>query len=334
MLIIFLVRLPINAESRIEVKTGISVSDYQPEFRNRYYQDDLLAGGSDALGFGAINGTYSQKYYPAFLNPMDFKFYYSTRNYIFLIGLETVGINGFNFSKMKSNYSYPSVGFFQGQGNLNSNTSNANSRLSVGKKINSIIISGLIVKRDFQSDYEKNVSLYAPGFLGFVHAESNYNTTNLFAGFSITKTFEKGKIMGEVSFRPKNVGLISSNGKIEQIGVIRFPFDILTGNLSSDLLVANYLYGDKKPNIYGVRILMDYQYPIFDNLSISIALDYDRLYVLYESYQPPAFFRFANVSGISRPEIAFSEILSSYIIYRDPILNEIKSLRLGVTVIF
>lgn len=59
-LIIFLVRLPINAESRIEVKTGISVSDYQPEFRNRYYQDDLLAGGSDALGFGAINGTYSQ----------------------------------------------------------------------------------------------------------------------------------------------------------------------------------------------------------------------------------------------------------------------------------
>ncbi len=324
----------IYAESRIEIKAGLSVSDYQPEFQKRYYKDDLVAGGSDGLGFGAINRPYSQKYYPAFLNPIDFRFYYSKGNYVFLAGLEILGLNEFNASQLRSTYNYPAAGFFMGEGNLESKTSNANSRLSVGKKFDSIIISGLIVKRDFQSEYEKNVTLYAPGFLGIVHAESNYNTSNLFAGVSITKLFEKGKITTEVSFRPRNHGLISSSGKIEQVGTIRFPIDILTGNVSSDLLVANYLYGDKKPNIFGVRILMDYQYPIFENLSISFALDYDRLYVCYENYQPPAFFRFANASGISRPEIAFSEMLSSYIIYRDPILNEIKSLRLGAVVSF
>lgn len=332
--ILFLTQFSIHPESRVEIKTGVSVSDYQPEFQKRYYKDDLAAGGSDGLGFGAINRPYSQKYYPAFLNPMDFKFFYTKGNFVLFAGLEILGLNGFNTSQLKSTYDYPAVGFFKGQGNLVAKTSNANSRLSIGKKFDSIIISGLIIKRDFQSEYQKNVTLYAPGFLGLVHAESNYSTSNLFAGISITKIFEKGKFTSEVSFRPKNVGLISSSGKIEQGGIIRFPIDILTGNASSDLLVVNYLYGDKKPNIFGVRLLMDYQYPIFDNLSISVTLDYDRLYVSYENYQPPAFFRFANASGISRPELAFSEMLSSYIIYRDPILNEIKSLRLGAVVFF
>ena len=32
------------------------------------------------------------------------------------------------------------------------------------------------------------------------------------------------------------------------------------------------------------------------------------------------------------PNLAIGEMLSSYIIYRDPILNGIKSLRLGVVV--
>ena len=334
LILLFTTPTLIHAESRVEIKTGISYSDYQPEFQKRYYKDDLAAGGSDGLGFGAINRSYSQKYFPAFLNPMEFKFFYTKSNFVFLAGLETLGLNGFNASQLQSNFNYPAVGFFQGQGNIQSKASNANSRLSVGRKFSSIIVRGLIMKRDFQSEYEKNVTLYAPGFLGVVHAESNYRTSNLFAGFSITKIFEKGKITGEVSFRPRSLGLISSSGKIEQVGAIRFPIDIFTGNVSSDLLVVNYLYGDKKPNIYGVRLLMDYQYPIFDNLSISVTLDYDRLYVYYENYQPPAFFRFANASGISRPQLALSEMLSSYIIYRDPILNELKSLRLGAVVNF
>lgn len=332
--ILFLTQFSIHPESRVEIKTGISISDFQPEFQKRYYKDDLAAGGSEGIGFGAINRAYSQKYYPAYFNPTDLKYFYIKSNFVFLAGLETLGINGFAASRMQSNFNYPAVGFFKGEGNINSKTSNTNTRLSVGNKFDSFVISGLIIKRDFQSEYEKNVTLYAPGFLGLVHAESNYNTANLFAGFCIMKMFEKGKITGEVSFRPKNIGLISSSGKIEQVGAIRFPIDILTGNVSSDLLVVNYLYGDKKPDIFGVRILMDYQYPIFDSLSISVTLDYDRLYVYYNNFKPPAFFRFANASGISSPNLAIGEMLSSYIIYRDPILNEIKSLRLGAVVFF
>ncbi|HMZ64861.1 MAG TPA: hypothetical protein PLP33_22380 [Leptospiraceae bacterium] len=82
------------------------------------------------------------------------------------------------------------------------------------------------------------------------------------------------------------------------------------------------------------RILLDYQYPIYETISISLTLDYDRLYVYYENYLPPAFFRFTNASGVSKPEIAFDEMLSSKNIYRDPLLNKIKSLRLGAVVVF
>ncbi|HMW08015.1 MAG TPA: hypothetical protein PK079_18240 [Leptospiraceae bacterium] len=333
-IIFFPVLFSIKAETRVELKAGISLSDFQPEFQKRYYLDDLIAGGSDGLGFGAINRKYSQSYFAALLNPFDFKFFLTKSDYVFLFGAEYLGLNGMTTSRMQSNFNYSPTGFFMGEGSIDSKARNANTRLSAGRKFDSIIISGLIMKRDFQSEYEKIVILYAPGFLGRVNAESNYYTSNLFAGFSVTKLFEKGKITTEVSFRPKNQGGISSAGKIEQLGVIRFPVDIPTGNLSSELLVTNYLYGDKKPNIFGVRILMDYQYPVYENFSISFTIDYDRLYVYYNSYQPPAFFRFANASGISKPEIAYAEILSSYIIYRDPILNEIKSLRLGALVFF
>jgi len=332
--VLFVSQSFILAESRVEIKTGISISDYQPELEKRYYKDDLVAGANEGLGFGAINKKYSQKYFPAYFNPIDFKFYYSIGNLSLLVGYEGLGLRGFDFSKSQTNFNYPAVGFFKGEGNIESKASNTNIRLSVGKKFDSITVSSLIMKRDFHLEYDKNVTLYAPEFLGLVYAESNSNTSNLFAGFSIVKIFDKGKITGEISFRPKNLGLISSSGKIEQAGIIRFPIDILTGNVSSDLLVVNYLYGDKKPNIYGVRLLVNYQYPIFENFSFSITLDYDRLYFYYENYQPPAFFRFANASGFSKPEIALSEMLSSYIIYREPILNEIKSLRLGAVVSF
>ena len=250
---LFTFLLPIQSESKFEIKTGISLSDCQPEFQKRYYNDDLLAGGSNGLGFGAINKDYRQKYYPSAFNPLDFKIHYTLHKLYLLAGIESLGIQGLDASELKSSFTYPAIGFFQGEGNIHSKNRNTNLCFVAGQRFEKIILSGLIMARRFESEYDKNVTLYNTGFLGLVQAESNYKTSNIFAGLSLVKFFDKGKITAEISFRPKNSGQVSSSGKIEQAGIIRFPIDILNGNLSSDLLVGNYLYGDKKPNIYGTR---------------------------------------------------------------------------------
>ncbi len=336
---LFSLQSQISSESSFEMKFGTSISDSNPEFLSRYVKDDFLAGGDFALGFGAINKKATQKYYPSVFNPLAFNYTYQNRNLHLQAGIENLGINSLNFSGVKSKFAYETIGFFQGEGTIESKSTNTNYNGAVGITINNLTISGSLSLRNFRSEYDKKTTLYSPGFLGIVNANSNYSTSALFLGLSFIKHLDNGKLILSLYHIPKDQGQISSSGKIEQTGVIRFPVDFLTGNFSNELVVANFLYGEKKPQIYGTRIFLDYHRPLFSNLSLSICLDYDRLYVFYQNFSAPTFFQFASTnptSGNSRSEsaVAYAEILSSYLLYREPILNEIRSLRLSLVISF
>lgn len=329
-----------NSKIQYEFRIGASASSVVPEFSNRFKQDDLLAGGNNGqIGFGAQNGNDKEKSFASFANPLEFKIKIPISSFHALLGAEVRGVKGVNFSTIRSNFNYPATGFFKGNGTIHSSWANQNFRLGIEKQSDSITYGFSFLFRRFTSDMDRDLNLYSAGFYTIIKTDSSYTAGSVFPALHFSIPFGNGKLYGEAAYLPSGAGSLGSNGMVTQTGFLKFPFDPISNTPNSELSVVNFLYGKKQPEIYGSRYILEYIHPILENLSIALTFYYDRLYVKYPNYSPGAFYKQTSTStqtgnSQSATNFADAEVLSSYYIYRQPLLNEIRTIQLGVIISF